>query len=254
MNEAAILSIRMKATTITLDILDEAIDRVIGGPSKLHNTMSDEEKNLIAHHEAGHAIIGLVDDNAEKVQKISIVPRGAAGGYVLMTPKKEKIVQTKAELMSKITSYMGGRVSEEIFFGKDNITTGAYSDIQEATKIARRMVTEFGMSELGPIQYEKAQGSVFLGRDFSSEKTSSSQVQYEIDQQVRKIIMQAYDQALAIINKNKPLITLFAEALMIKETLNAEETEYIFEHKELTEQIKQMKERASAETKDTTKK
>ncbi len=114
--------------------------------------MSEEEKKLIAYHESGHALIGLVMPKAEKVQKITIVPRGNAGGYVLMTPKKEKFVQTKSELEAKIVSYMGGRASEEFFFGKEEVSTGAYSDIEEASKIARRMVTEFGMSNLGPVQ------------------------------------------------------------------------------------------------------
>jgi len=205
--------------------------------------MSVEEKELIAFHEAGHALVGLAMEDAEKVQKISIIPRGQAGGYVLMTPKKEKIVQTKAELKAKIISYLAGRASEEIFFGKDQITTGAYSDLESSTSIARRMVTEFGMSELGPIQYEKQQGSVFLGRDGNVDRSFSSQLAYEIDKEVRKLIDESYNSAIELINKNKDIIKLLADALLIKETLTAEESEFIFENKELPEAVKSIKEK-----------
>ncbi len=243
-NEAKILSVRLNKKEIDLEILDEAIDRVIGGPAKVNNAMSKEEKNLVAYHEAGHALIGLVLDNAEKVQKISIVPRGQAGGYVLMTPKKEKIVQTKIELFSKIISFMGGRVSEEIFFGEENISTGAYSDIQEATKIARRMVTEFGMSKLGPIQYEKNYGSPFMGAGhYSQEKFYSDKISFEIDQEISKIISDSYAKAKDIISKNKDMIKLFAEALILKEILNSEDIEYIFKNKKLTPSILKIKEK-----------
>lgn len=241
-NEAAILSIRLRRKNITLDIIDEAIDRVIGGPSKSNNLMSDEEKELIAYHEAGHALIGLALEEGEKVQKITIIPRGQAGGYVLMTPKKEKFVQTKAELEAKISSYMAGRAAEEIYFGKANVTTGAYSDIESATQIARRMVTEFGMSDLGPIQYEKPQGSVFLGRDYgNASKNYSGQMAISIDAEVRKLIDNAYKQAITLINANKNIMDLLAESLLIKETLTAEEAEFIYENKKLPEQVEAMK-------------
>ncbi len=251
-NEAAILSIRMGRELIDLELIDEAIDRVIGGPAKVNNTMSKEEKNLVAHHEAGHALIGLMLKDAEKVQKISIVPRGQAGGYVLMTPKKEKIVQTKAELFAKIVSYMGGRVSEEIFFGPEQITTGAYSDIQEATKIARRMVTEFGMSTLGPIQFEKNYGSPFLGGGHNSqEKFYSEKISFEIDKEVAKLINDSYIKATEVISKNKPMIELFSEALMIKEVLNTEDIEYIYKNKKLTDAIIELKNRENNTSKKT---
>ncbi len=241
-NEAAILSIRLKKSKISLDIIDEAIDRVIGGPSKSNNLMSDEEKKLIAYHESGHALVGLALENAEKVQKITIIPRGQAGGYVLMTPKKEKFVQTKSELLAKVTSYMAGRASEEFFFGASEITTGAYSDIESATQIARRMVTEFGMSDLGPIQYEKPSGNVFLGRDYSnSSRNYSGQLAHEIDKEVRKIIDASYSEASILIKKHKPLMDLLAEALLIKETLTSEEAQFIWENKKLPEQVENMK-------------
>lgn len=236
-NEAAILSVRENKKEITLEIIDESIDRVIAGPSKVNRVISEEERRMIAYHESGHALLGLILPKAEKVQKITIIPRGDAGGYVLMTPKKEKFVQTKSELEAKIISYLGGRVSEEIFFGKEEITTGAYSDIESATSIARKMVTEFGMSNLGPIQYEKNTGSVFLGRDMNKEKSFSDNVAMEIDKEVRIIIDKAYKKAYEIIAKNKPLIDLFAKALLIKETLNAEESEYIFKNRVLPTEI-----------------
>lgn len=232
-NESAILAIRNNKKEITLEFIDEAIDRVIGGPAKTNNSMSKEEKELVAYHESGHALIGLMLEDAEKVQKISIVPRGQAGGYVLMTPKKEKIVQTKAELFAKIVSYMGGRVSEEIFFGKEKITTGAYSDIQEATKIARRMVTEFGMSDLGPVQLENYNNYPYS----NNQKNYSEDTSSKIDDFVQKIINESYKKAHDVISKNKSMIKLFANALMIKEILNTEDIEYIFSNKKFTDEI-----------------
>ncbi len=254
-NEAAILSIRLKRKNISLDIIDEAIDRVIGGPSKSNNLMSDEEKELIAYHESGHALVGLALPEGEKVQKITIIPRGQAGGYVLMTPKKEKFVQTKAELKAKLSSYMAGRAAEEIYFGKDNVTTGAYSDIESATMIARRMVTEFGMSDLGPIQYEKPQGSVFLGRDYAnSSRNYSGELAHQIDQEVRKLIDVSYKQALELINANKKTMNLLAESLLIKETLTAEEAEFIYENGKLPKQVEDMKKSHPTTTKKKTTK
>jgi|GEM_PF-1577332 len=212
--------------------------------------MSKEEKTLVAYHEAGHALIGLAMEHADKVQKITIIPRGSAGGYVMMTPKKEKFIQTKLELESKIISYMAGRASEAFFFGYDEITTGASADIESATMIARRMVTEFGMSKLGPVQYEKPAENVFLGRDYSqSSKNYSGQLAHEIDKEVRELIDGAYKKAYKLISDNKKLMDLLAEALLIKETLNAEEAEYIFVNKKLPAQIVNMKERAEAHKK-----
>ncbi len=254
-NEAAILSIRLKKSLISLDIIDEAIDRVIGGPSKSNNLMSVEEKKLIAYHEAGHALVGLALDDAEKVQKITIIPRGQAGGYVLMTPKKEKFVQTKSELLAKVTSYMAGRASEELFFGEKEITTGAYADIESATQISRRMVTEFGMSDLGPIQYEKPSGNVFLGRDYAnSSKNYSGQLAHEIDREVRKIIEASYSEASTLIKKYKSIMDLLAEALLVKETLTAEEAEYIWINKKLPEQVLNIKNKKGSSKKNSTSK
>ncbi len=236
-NEAAILSVRLKKEAISLSIIDEAIDRVIAGPSRSNRVISPEEKEMIAYHESGHALLGLVLPKAEKVQKITIIPRGDAGGYVLMTPKKEKFVQTKSELEAKIISYLGGRAAEEIFYGEDEISTGAFSDIEAATSIARKMVAEFGMSDLGPIQYEKDTGNVFLGRDFSKNKDFSDSVAHEIDQEVRKLIKGAYAKAYEIIDANKDLMDLFAKALLIKETLTAEESEFIYANRKLPQLV-----------------
>ncbi len=235
LNESAILAIRDNSQVITINEIDEAIDRVIGGPSKSNNVMSFEEKKLVSYHEAGHALIGLMLEHAQKVQKISIVPRGDAGGYVLMTPKREKFIQTKSELLAQITSYLGGRVSEEIFFGKGEITTGAYSDIEEATKIARRMITEFGMSSLGPIQFHKHSDYDLYGQPVSQDL--SEKLRQEIDAEVSKIIKKSYDEAYKIISENKDLIEVFAEALILKETLNMEEIEQIFKTKTIPQEF-----------------
>ena len=226
-NEATILSIRNKTNIINKDLVDEAVDRVIAGPAKKQNAISEEEKRLISYHEAGHAIVGLKVKGANIVRKITIVPRGDAGGYVLMTPKKEKFVVPKFELEARITSYMGGRAAEQIFFGKESITTGAYADIQSATEIARQMVTEYGMSSLGPIQFEQREGSVFLGREVSQHKKFSDVSAAKIDDEVSKIIDAAYKQAFDTVNKNKKIIEVISQSLMIKETLTAEDLDYI---------------------------
>ncbi len=233
LNEAAILTLRQNKTLIDIDDIDEAIDRVIGGPSKTNNMMSLEEKKLVSYHEAGHAVIGLLLPKAQKVQKITIIPRGDAGGYVLMTPKKEKFIVAKNELRAQIVSYLGGRVSEEIFFGEENITTGAYSDLEEATKIAKRMVTEFGMSSLGPVQFQNSRQMELYGPNATS--IVSDNVKNKIDEEIMTIMDESYKHAFEIINANKDLLELFAEALMLKETINAEEIAYIFEYRQIPE-------------------
>ena len=177
-----------------MDDIDEAVDRVMGGPAKKSRKYSEKERRLVAYHEAGHAVLGLTLEAANKVQKVTIVPRGQAGGYNLMTPKEETYFQTKTQLEANIAGFMGGRVAEEIFFG--DVSSGAHNDIEQATRIARMMVTELGMSELGPIKYDSEQGNVFLGRDYTQHNNShSGQIAYEIDVQVRKIIDECYAQA-----------------------------------------------------------
>lgn len=222
LNEGAILAVRDHRNTITMEDLDEAIDRVIAGPAKKSKTYSPQEKKLVAYHETGHTIIGLKLESANMVQKVTIIPRGTAGGYNLMTPREEKMFATKEDLMAKITGYLGGRVAEEIVFGE--ISTGASNDIQEATKIAKSMVRSYGMSELGPIQYDDASGSVFLGRDYGSNASNySGQIAFEIDKEVRNIINDCYEQAKQIIEENHALMDLIATTLMEEETLTNEQ-------------------------------
>lgn len=222
LNEAAILAVRQNKDNISMNDIDEAIDRVMGGPAKTTKIITPHEKKLIAYHESGHALIGLKLANAMKVQKVTIIPRGDAGGYVLMTPNDDRYLTTKSELLDRIAGLLAGRVSEEIFF--QDVTTGAHSDIEQSTKIARSMVTELGMSALGPIQYEKQSGSVFLGRDYtSSQRNVSSEIAYEIDKEIHKIVSESMDRARKLILEHKDLVILLAETLLVKETLTNEE-------------------------------
>ncbi len=227
LNEAALLAVRENHKVISMDDIDEAIDRVVGGPAKKSRKYSEKERRLVAYHEAGHAGLGLTLEDANKVQKVTIVPRGQAGGYNLMTPKEETYFQTKTQLEANIAGFMGGRVAEEIFFG--DISSGAHNDIEQATRIARMMVTELGMSELGPIKYDSEQGNVFLGRDYTQHSNShSGQIAYEIDVQVRKIIDECYAKAKEIIEANKDKLVIIADALLEYETLAGEQIEALF--------------------------
>ena len=228
LNEAAILSVRANNEKISPADIDEAIDRVMAGPAKKTKVISDRCKRLVAYHEAGHAVVGLKIADAETVQKITIIPRGDAGGYVLMTPKDDGYLQTKGELEAKITSYLAGRASEELFF--DDITTGAVSDIDRATNIARAMVTYLGMSELGPIKYESSQHEVFLGRDYGAGSRISGQMANAIDEAVRKIIEECLQVAKKTIEENKDLLILIAEALLKYETITADEIDFLVKY------------------------
>ena len=226
LNDAAILAVRSNRPTIGLAEIDEAIDRRIAGPAKSSKGMSEKERKQVAYHEAGHAVIGINLPYSEKVQKITIVPRGNTGGHVLMTPEDDRFLMTKNELIAQITGLLGGRTSEEIFF--QDVSTGASNDIEEATRLARLMVTEFGMSELGPIQYEKNTGSVFLGRDYANtQKNFSTQVAYEIDKAVRQIIDEAHKNAEKVLLQHKDQVILVANRLLEKETITAEEIEFL---------------------------
>ena len=227
LNEAALLAARENRKTISTQDIDEAIDRVMMGPAKKSKKYTETERKLVAYHEAGHAVIGLKLENASTVQKITIVPRGQAGGYNLMMPKEETFFHTKNQLLETITGFLGGRVAEELIF-KD-VTTGAQNDFEQATKIARAMVTEYGMSDLGPIQYEQPQGSVFLGRDYLKDKNFSDQVAMEIDKEVRNIIEECYEKAVTVIKANKKLLTNIAEYLLKLETLTKPEIDEINE-------------------------
>lgn len=233
LNESAILAVRQNKDVINMDDIDEAIDRVIGGPAKKSKKYNEDEKRLVAYHETGHTIIGLLLEDAMVVQKVTIIPRGQAGGYNLMTPKDDKFLHTKTDLISKITSYLGGRVAEEIVFNE--ISTGASNDIQEATKIARAMVTTYGMSNLGTIQYSQGGNNVFLGRDYTQNATYSSQIAFEIDKAVREIIDQCYANAKRIITDNRELLDLIANTLVEKETLTQEEIMSLYKEGKLPE-------------------
>src|SRR5574344_1271793 len=213
LNEAALLAVRRNLSAIGMAEIDEATDRVLMGPAKVSHTITPKEKQLIALHESGHAVIGLKLEDAEDVHKITIIPRGMAGGYTMMLPKEEKIaIMTKSELLSTITGLLGGRVSEEHFLHE--MSTGASDDFKKATAIARSMVTEYGMSELGPMQYEEREKNVFLGRDYAKSKDFSDQVALEIDRATRKRIDECYEKAKKIVADNEGLIMLLSDALM----------------------------------------
>ncbi len=240
MNEAAILAVRSNRDMVTIKDIDEAIDRRIAGPAKSSKGMSEHEREVVAYHEAGHAVIGLNLKFSDKVQKITIVPRGRTGGHVMMTPEEDRFLMTKNQLEARIIGYLGGRTSEEIFFG--DVSTGAQNDIEVATRIARMMVTEYGMSSLGPIQYESNTGSVFLGRDYNStQKNFSTQVAFEIDKEVRKIIDNAHEEARKILTDKKQDVVLIAKTLLEKETITAEEIQGILPSKPTTDEIKKPK-------------
>ena len=228
LNEAALLAVRRGKEKITMAEIDEGHDRVIMGPAKKSKQYTDHEKEVVAYHEAGHAVVGIKLEGANEVQKVTIIPRGAAGGYNLMLPKEETFLSTKKELLETISGLLGGRVAEEIQFNE--ITTGAHNDFEKATKIARAMVTEYGMSELGPVQFEHQESSVFLGRDYNKTRNFSSQVAFEIDQEQRKIINECYDVTKKIISENRDLLDLIAKTLLEYETITKEQIEYLVEH------------------------
>ena len=232
LNEAAILAVRKGKPAIGMDEIDEAIDRRVAGPAKTSRSLNEHEKKMIAYHESGHAIIGLKHPHSDKVQKITIIPRGNTGGHVRMTPEEDRFLLTKSELEARIIGYLGGRTSEEVFF--DDITTGASNDIEVATRIARMMVTELGMSPLGPIQYENNTGSVFLGRDYTNtQRNFSTETALAIDNEVRKIIEDAHAKAREIILEYKEDVILIANTLLEHEQITAEEIDYLLEHRHL---------------------
>lgn len=229
LNEAGLLAARENRKQILMEDIDEALDRVIAGPAKKSKKYSEREKRIVAYHEAGHAVIGLKLNDASIVHKVTIIPRGQAGGYALMMPREERFLSTKTELLDRIVGLLGGRVSEEIVFNE--VTTGAHNDFEQATAIARAMVTEYGMSNLGPIQYEKPEGSVFLGRDYtSSRRNFSDQIALEIDQEIRSLISAGYKRCGEILMQNRDLLDLIAEKLMQYETLTNEQIVHLEKH------------------------
>ena len=234
LNEAALLAVRRNKEEITMSEIDEATDRVLMGPAKASHKYSENDRKLVAYHEAGHAVIGLKLAHANVVQKVTIIPRGTAGGYNMMVPSEEKMCSTKTDLLEQITGLLGGRTAEEVIFGE--ITTGAHNDFEKATKIARAMVTEYGMSDLGPLQFEQQAGSVFLGRDYNKSQHFSNEVANEIDMEMRKIINNCHKKATEIIKKNEDLLKLIAETLLEYETLTKEQIDYLVEHKKMPEE------------------
>jgi len=230
LNEAALLAVRRNKEEITMSEVDEATDRVLMGPAKTSRKYTEEDRKLVAFHEAGHAVIGIKLPNASDVEKVTIIPRGTAGGYNMMVPP-EKLCSTKKDLLEQITGLLGGRTAEEIVFNE--ITTGAQNDFEKATKIARAMVTEYGMSDLGPMQLESDSGSVFLGRDYNKVQHFSNEVANEIDMEMRKIINKCHDDATKIIKDNRDLLKLIAETLLEYETLTKEQIDYLVEHKKM---------------------
>ena len=234
LNEAALLAVRRNKTKITMSEIDEATDRVLMGPAKTSHKYSENDRKLVAYHEAGHAVVGLKLANANDVQKVTIIPRGSAGGYNMMVPSVEKLCSTKTDLLEEITGLLGGRTAEEVVFGE--ITTGAHNDFEKATKIARAMVTEYGMSDLGPLQFEQQEGSVFLGRDYNKMQHFSNEVANEIDMEMRKIIDNCHKKATEIIKQNKDLLKLIAEALLEYETLTKEQIDYLVANGKMPEE------------------
>ena len=228
LNEAALVAARRNKKTIDASDIDEAEDRVIAGPAKKDRVISKKEREMVAYHEAGHTIVGLVLSRARVVHKVTIIPRGRAGGYMIALPKEDQFLMTKEDMFEQIVGLLGGRTAEEIIFNVQS--TGASNDFEQATALARSMVTEYGMSDrLGPVQYE-GNHQVFVGRDYGQTKAYSEQVAFEIDQEVRKILMEAHDKAREIIEAHRAQHKLIAEKLLEFETLDAKAIKSLFEH------------------------
>jgi cell division protease FtsH len=222
LNEAALLAARREKRAITLSELEEAIDRVLAGPERKTRLIGEREKRIIAYHEAGHALVAHVLPNADPVHKISIIPRGRALGYTQTLPTEDRFLVTRSEMIDELAMLLGGRVAEEMVIG--DITTGAQNDLERATKVARGMVTEYGMSDtLGPLTLGQRQGEVFLGRDFAAQPDYSDRVAFEIDTEVRRLIDDAHDQALEILQAERAKLDEIAAALIERETIEKED-------------------------------
>ena len=235
LNEAALVAARFDHKAITQADIAEAHDRVIAGPAKKDRVISEQQRRTVAYHEAGHTIIGMVLSDARVVHKVTIVPRGRAGGYAVMLPREDAYIVTRKELYDQMVGLLGGRAAEEIVFNTQS--TGASNDFQQATKIARSMVTEYGMSDrLGPVQYE-GNHTVFVGRDYGQKPAYSDQVAYEIDNEVRQLLNQAHEEAHRIINEHREQLNLIAEKLLEVETLEAAQIESLFKTGKMPEQV-----------------
>ena len=248
LNEAALLTVRRNKKAITMSEIDEATDRVLMGPAKVTKKYTDKEKKLVAYHEAGHAVLGIKLDGAKEVQKITIIPRGHAGGYTMMTPKEDTFNYTKNELLESICGLLGGRIAEELTFNE--ITTGAQDDFKKATNIVRRMVTEFGMSSLGPMTLEETSENTFLGRDYNKNKNFSDIVAHEIDEEMRSIIKSCYEKSKKILKENQKLLKLIAETLLEEETITKEQIDSLVETGKLKKEESETKDEKNEKSND----
>ena len=251
LNEAALLAVRRNKQEITMSEIDEAHDRVLMGPAKKSRKVSEHDKQVTAYHEAGHVVVGMKLEKSNVVQKVTIIPRGMAGGYTNIQSEDEKMHTTKNELLETICTLLAGRVSEQLTF--DDITTGAQNDIERATKIARAMVCEYGMSELGPVQLEQSESSVFLGRDYNKSRNFSDKIAFEIDQQIRKIIDECYKKTEEVLKENKELVDLIAENLVKYETLTKEQIDYLIDNGHMPFESEEKEEYTLSELKEIAK-
>jgi cell division protease FtsH len=231
LNEAAILAARRNLTEISMDEVNDAIDRVLAGPEKKDRVMSEKRKQLVAYHEAGHALVGALMPDYDPVQKISIIPRGRAGGLTWFTPSEDRLesgLYSRSYLQNQMAVALGGRIAEEIIFGEEEVTTGASNDLQQVARVARQMVTRFGMSDrLGPVALGRQQGNMFLGRDINAERDFSEETAAAIDQEVRELVDEAYTRAKSVLSENKHVLDKLADMLVEKETVDAEELQYL---------------------------
>ena len=227
LNEAAILAARRNLTEVSMDEINDAIDRVLAGPEKKDRIMSERRKALVAYHEAGHGIVGALMPDYDPVQKISIIPRGRAGGLTWFTPSEDRMdsgLYSRAYLQNQMAVALGGRVAEELIYGEDEVTTGASNDLQQVARVARQMITRFGMSDrLGPVSLGRQQGNMFLGRDIMAERDFSEETAAAIDDEVRNLVDQAYRRAKQVLTENRSVLDRLAEMLIEKETVDAEE-------------------------------
>ncbi|ELS01218.1 ATP-dependent metalloprotease FtsH [Xenococcus sp. PCC 7305] len=227
LNEAAILAARRNLTEISMDEVNDAIDRVLAGPEKKNRVMSEKRKELVAYHEAGHALVGALMPDYDPVQKISIIPRGRAGGLTWFTPSEDRMesgLYSRSYLQNQMAVALGGRLAEEIIFGEEEVTTGASNDLQQVTRVARQMVTRFGMSDrLGPVALGRQNGNVFLGRDIASDRDFSDETASAIDEEIRNLVDQAYRRAKEVLVENRSILDRLAEMLVDKETVDSDE-------------------------------
>jgi cell division protease FtsH len=237
LNEAAILAARRNLTEISMDEVNDAIDRVLAGPEKKNRVMSEKRKTLVAYHEAGHALVGALMPDYDTVQKISIIPRGRAGGLTWFTPSEDRMesgLYSRSYLQNQMAVALGGRVAEEIIFGEEEVTTGASNDLQQVARVARQMVSRFGMSDrLGPVALGRQNGNVFLGRDIASDRDFSDETAAVIDEEVRQLVNNAYIRAKDVLVNNRHILDKLAEMLVEKETVDAEELQSILNSNEI---------------------